>query len=551
MTNRNLSESDVILHVEGLVIDGFSKGQWHRIIDDIDLRVHRGEVVGLIGESGSGKSTLGLAAMGYVRPGCRIVSGKVEFLNRNLVTASESERLNIRGSQITYVAQSAAASFNPSQRLIRQTVESAVVHGIKTRRNAARDAKDMFRALLLPEPEQIGRRYPHQVSGGQLQRVMTAMAMSPEPNLIIFDEPTTALDVTTQIEVLAAIKDVVERYHVAAIFVTHDLAIVSQMATRLMVLHKGKCVEEAPTREMIDEPKHEYTRSLWAVRSLEKPFVANQSREVFLKLEGVSAHYGSVKVLDQITMTIPKGRTVAIVGESGSGKSTIARVIAGLLIPSSGEVVLEDRILPSSYVNRSREQLRRVQMIYQMADTALNPHHTVRDILARPLAFYSKITDPELSRRVSDLLKKIELDDSFASRRPSELSGGQRQRVSIARALAASPELIICDEITSALDQVVQEGVLKLLMKLQREFGVTYIFITHDLGVVKAISDEVVVMQNGRIVDQGSKEAIMAPPYAPYTELLLSSVPQTDPGWLDSTISQRRPKGSTRLKSSV
>ncbi|APA89021.1 ABC transporter ATP-binding protein [Paraburkholderia sprentiae WSM5005] len=540
MIMRSLDESDVILDVKGLVLEGFSDGRWHTIIDNIDLRVRRGEVVGLIGESGSGKSTLALAAMGYVRPGCRIVSGKIEFIDKNLLTVSESERRSIRGSQIAYVAQSAAASFNPSQKLIRQTVEGAVIHGIKTRRDAERDAKGLFRALLLPEPDRIGRRYPHQVSGGQLQRVMTAMAMSSRPNLIIFDEPTTALDVTTQIEVLAAIKHVVERNSVAALFVTHDLAVVSQLASRIMVMRRGKCVEEGPTRKMIDEPRHEYTRSLWAVRSLQKPPVSNKGSEACLKLEGISAHYGSVKVLDRITMTVHKGRTVAVVGESGSGKSTMARVIAGLHSPSSGRVVFENRVLPNSYVDRTREQLRRVQMIYQMADTALNPCHTVRDIVARPLEFYSKLSKHEISARVSDLLKKIELDDSFAARRPRELSGGQRQRVSIARALAANPDLIICDEVTSALDQVVQEGVLRLLMKLQRELGVTYIFITHDLAVVKAISDEVVVMQNGRIVDQGTREAVMSPPHTAYTESLLSSVPQTDPGWLDTAIRQRR-----------
>ncbi len=538
-SNKRGQKGDILLEMHGIVINGYSDDRWHEIIKGIDVVLKRGEIMGLIGESGAGKSTLGLAAMAFAKPGCKIFEGSIVFDGIDLMKATEDEKRKLRGSRIAYVAQSAAASFNPSHKLIDQTVESTVRHGIKSVTEAKADARKLYRDLQLPNPDNIGERYPHQVSGGQLQRVMTAMAMSPRPDLIIFDEPTTALDVTTQVEVLAAMREIVEHYHTAAIYITHDLAVVAQMADVIKVLRYGETVEDADTRTMLKNPKKEYTKSLWSVRSIEKEEVV--SDDIILKVDRIDASYtGSERVLNDVTIVVPRGSTVSIVGESGSGKSTAARVITGLLPPSKGQVLFNGKPLPPELKNRSVEQLQKIQMIYQMADTAMNPRHTVRDIIGRPLEFYLGLTGKKRDQRLLELLTMIELDQTFADRLPSELSGGQKQRVCIARALAAEPDLIICDEVTSALDQIVQKGILQLLLRLQDELGLTYIFITHDIATVKAISDQIVVMLEGQVVEQGMKSEILSPPFPEYTKLLLSSVPEMDPDWLTGLLAKRK-----------
>jgi len=532
-------KGDVLLEMRGLKIDGKSDDQWNPIIKGIDLTLRRGEVLGLIGESGAGKSTLGLAGMGFARPGCRISAGSIVFDGMDLIGATDEQRRALWGSRIAYVAQSASASFNPAHHIIDQTVETAVSHAIMPREKAEADARDLYKRLQLPNPDTIGLRFPHQVSGGQLQRAMTAMAMSCRPDLIIFDEPTTALDVTTQVEVLAAMRDIVEQFNTAAIYITHDLAVVAQMAHRIMVLRYGNLVEEAPTRVMLKQPTQDYTKSLWAVRKLEKP--ESPSEDIVLSIQNVDASYGTAttKVLDNVSVKIPRGRTVAVVGESGSGKSTLARAITGLLPPSKGKILFNGKALPAALAEREKDTLRRIQMIYQSADTALNPRQRVRDIIGRPLEFYLGLKGAARDRKVVDLLESIELDESYIDRYPNEMSGGQKQRISIARALAAEPEVIICDEVTSALDQIVQEEILTLLMKLQRDTNVTYLFITHDIATVRAIADEIVVMNKGQVVQQGLKSQVLNPPYPPYTELLLSSVPQMDPDWLTGLLQKR------------
>jgi peptide/nickel transport system ATP-binding protein len=384
------------------------------------------------------------------------------------------------------------------------------------------------------------------VSGGQLQRAMTAMALSCRPDLIIFDEPTTALDVTTQIEVLATIKDIVRQFNTAAIYITHDLAVVAQMADRIKVLRYGESVEESETREMLKNPRQDYTRSLWAVRSFRKTERAPLPAKVpLLRVENVTASYARSldPVLSDVDFAIQRGETVAIVGESGSGKSTTARVITGLLPPSQGRIVFAGEEQPADYRARSRAQLQQVQMIYQMADTAINPHQRIRDIIGRPLSFYMGMEGDAKKSRLRDLMEMIELDpDLYLDRFPDELSGGQKQRICIARAIAAEPRLIICDEVTSALDQLVAEGILRLLDRLQQELDLAYMFITHDLATVKAIADRVVVMLQGRIVEQGPKDEVFSPPHHEYTELLLSSVPEMDPDWMQRVIDARRAK---------
>jgi peptide/nickel transport system ATP-binding protein len=377
---------------------------------------------------------------------------------------------------------------------------------------------------------------------------MVAMAMACTPDIIIFDEPTTALDVTTQIEVLAAIKKITKEFNTAAIYITHDLAVVAQLANRIMVLRYGDLVEENNARELMANPKEEYTRALLSVRTLrEERDLSATEHDVVLEVENVSASYtgkADDKVLEDINLKVRRARTVALVGESGSGKSTLARVITGLLPPLEGKVIYGGEELPPALKSRDRTTLRIMQMIYQMPDTALNPRHKIRDVLGRPLTFYFHKRGKERDQRVRELLEMIELaPNKYIDRLPAELSGGEKQRVCIARALAAEPDLIICDEPTSALDQLVAEGILKLLQDLQNELHVSYLFITHDLATVKAISDEIVVMLRGRIVEQGVKKDVLAPPHHEYTELLLSSVPEMDPDWLDNVLEERKRKG--------
>ncbi len=531
---------EILLKIEGLRIEGRAGDGWTEIVKGIDLTLHKGEVLGLIGESGAGKSTVGLAAMGFARDGCRITGGSIMFDGIDLRTAPEPQRRALRGARIAYVAQSAAASFNPAHKLIDQYCEAPVIHAVMDRARAEHDAIDLYRRMQLPNPEDIGFRYPHQVSGGQLQRAMTAMAMACRPDLIIFDEPTTALDVTTQIEVLAAIRDIVRQFDTAAIYITHDLAVVAQAADRIKVLLRGQEVEEAPTRTMLAAPREDYTRSLWAVRSFARPEQPPPTDAPILSVRNVTAAYGKVAVLEDVSFDIHPGRTIAIVGESGSGKSTAARVITGLLPPKSGAVLFEGKPLPPALKGRKRDQLRQVQMIYQMADTALNPKLRLRELIGRPAQMYLGLEGKALETRVRDLLDLIELDpDTYIDRLPGELSGGQKQRIGIARALAAEPKVIICDEVTSALDQIVQEGILKLLTRLQDEFRLAYMFITHDLATVRAIADDVVVMQKGRVIEQGPKARMFTPPHEPYTELLLSSVPEMDPDWLTRLLDRR------------
>jgi peptide/nickel transport system ATP-binding protein len=479
--------------------------------------------------------------MGYAREGCRLSGGTIDYLGKDLRKTPEKELENIRGYKIAYVAQSAAASFNPSHKLITQFAETPLAHKMMTMDQAKDKAEDLYTKLFLPDPAGIGYRFPHQVSGGQLQRAMVAMAMACDPDIIVFDEPTTALDVTTQIEVLTAIKEVVKNFNCAAIYITHDLAVVAQLAHRIMVLRHGLCVEEGDSRAMLAAPKEKYTADLLAVRRQVKKVLPAKNEEPLLKVENITAGYNNgPAVLHNVSFDVLKGRTVAVVGESGSGKTTIARVITGFLPQSEGMVYFDGLEMSPLLKHRDKDRLRKWQMIFQMPDVAVNPRHKVKDIIGRPIRFYYNPGSKETARRVSELLDMIELSDKYLDRYPSELSGGEKQRVCIARALAAKPELIICDEVTSALDQLVAEEILKLLQRLQDELDMSYLFITHDLATVRAIADDVVVMYQGKVVEQGPRNEVFTPPHHDYTELLLSSVPEMDPDWLDRTLMERR-----------
>jgi peptide/nickel transport system ATP-binding protein len=531
---------DLVLHLEGLKVETI-KGA--TLVDHVDATLKRGEILGLIGESGAGKSTIGLAAMAYARAGCRITGGSITINGTNLRASTAVQRRNFRGKSIAYIAQSAAASFNPAMTLMDQVCEAPVTHGVMSRQEAETYARRLFRTLQLPDPDTFGDRYPHEASGGQLQRAMAAMAMSCRPDIIVLDEPTTALDVTTQIEVLALLRDLIREFGTAGLYITHDLAVVAQIAQRIMVLRHGKMVEVGDARQVLEHPATPYATALVNERREAKqlPLIDPPAdAKVMLNVSNVEAGYrtGS-SVVRNINVTIARGETLAVVGESGSGKSSLARVVAGLLPRWTGDVKLAGETLAPALAQRPREVLRRLQMVHQMPDVALNPRQSLGEIIGRPVGFFFNRSKSAVRDRVAELLRLVGLPEDFASRRPGQLSGGQKQRVCIARALAAEPDLIICDEPTSALDPLVAEEVLKLLRRLQDELGLAYMFITHDLGTVRRIAHRTAVMLKGEIIAQGATADIFSPPFHPYTEKLIASVPEMDTTWLDQVLAGR------------
>ncbi|MFY2825779.1 ABC transporter ATP-binding protein [Ruegeria sp. MALMAid1280] len=538
--------SDTLLKVRDLKIGATvyppgEKPHDIEIVHGVSFDLERGKVLGLIGESGAGKSTIGLASMAYGRGGVKITGGEVWVNGRDILKTSHGDIRKLRGGEVTYVSQSAAASFNPAKKIMDQVVEAAVEQKKFTRKEAEARARELFAKLGLPDPDNIGSRYPHQVSGGQLQRCMTALALCPEPDLVVFDEPTTALDVTTQIDVLMAIKEAIAATGVAALYITHDLAVVAQVSDDIMVLRMGNTVEYGNTDQIINNPQEDYTKALVSVRSIEHE-EKKPTPEPVLSVDGITARYKGLNfdVLHNVNVELHPGQTLAVVGESGSGKSTLARVITGLLPPRDGEITFNGRKLSPDLKGRSLEDLRELQMIYQMADTAMNPRQTVGTIIGRPLEFYFNMRGAEKRKRIVELLDEIELGEKFIDRYPAELSGGQKQRVCIARSLAAKPKMIICDEVTSALDPLVADGILKLLLDLQQIEDVAYLFITHDLATVRAISDSIAVMYQGRVARYGSKSEVLSPPFDDYTDLLLSSVPEMHLGWLEEVVAHRK-----------
>ena len=516
----------------------------------------RGEVVALIGESGSGKTTIALSALGYAKPGLEFTGGEVRLDGQDVISMPRDEQRALRGQRVAYLAQSAAATFNPALTIGEQVTESPVLHGQLSREQADLRAEELYRALELPDPDRLGKRYPHQVSGGQLQRLMAAMALCGKPDLLILDEPTTALDVTTQIEVLKAFKSVIRREGSAAIYVTHDLSVVAQIADQIVVLYAGDVQEHGTADQVINRPSHDYTRRLMA--AVRPPPAAGQGDESSdahkrdapaLEVRNVTAGYGRrrngvpvLKVLRDVNVAVQRGHTVGVIGESGCGKSTLARVMSGLLPASEGEVLLDGDALQPSLRQRDRGELRKVQFVFQMADTALNPRQRIDHILGRPLEFYLGLRGEAKRRRIGELLHMVELPPEFAGRYPEELSGGQKQRVNLARALAASPEVLLCDEVISALDTIVGANVIELLKRLRRQTGVSFVFISHDLSTIASFADEIVVLYAGRVVEQGPTDRVLSPPYHPYTRLLISSVPELRIGWLEQAMETQEAK---------
>lgn len=513
------------------------------LVDALSFSIQPGEVLALIGESGSGKTTTALALMGYARHGCHISAGRVQIGDTDVLSLDAAQQRALRGRTVAYIAQSAAASFNPSRTIMDQVIEPTVIHGLCKRAEAEAKAVQLFRELALPDPETIGARYPHQVSGGQLQRLMAAMALIGDPELVILDEPTTALDVTTQIEVLRAFRRVVRERRATAVYVSHDLAVVAQMADHILVLRNGQMREVNATGQILSAPANDYTKSLLAAArpAPRDSGQASGDTELLLDVHDLSAGYGPVDakgrpaklILEDINFKLYRGQAIGVIGESGSGKTTLARAIAGLIKPCHGTVLFNNRELKPTLAQRDKEALRRIQIVFQMADTALNPSQTIERILARPLQFYKGLRGEPLQRRIRELLDLVQLPQTVASRLPGGLSGGQKQRVNLARALAADPDLILCDEVTSALDTVVGAAVLDLIAQLRRELGVSYLFISHDLHTVRAVCDEIVVMQHGRKLAQVARADYERGPHHPYYQLLERSVPELRQGWLD------------------
>ena len=531
-----------VLTIHDLTIAPRSGGR--ALLDGVSLELARGEVLGVVGESGAGKTTLGLAALGHVRTGLKRLSGSARLEGEDLFTMPKAELRAARGGRLAYVAQSAAAAFNPAHRLLAQCIEAVVWHGLSDPAAARREALKLFSALRLPEPETLARRFTHQVSGGQLQRAMTAMAMMGAPEVIVFDEPTTGLDVTTQARVLAALKEMIRASGAAALYITHDLAVVAQMASRICVMKDGAIIEQGPTGQIMRHPAHPYTRSLWAVRKAARKARGEAGGTPKLEFRGVRAGYGRGEdALRGVSLRVPAGRTVALAGQSGSGKTTLGRVAAGLLPPRAGEVLLDGEALPGALAGRGRDVRGRIQFIHQSADTSLNPAQSVRGILSRPLKLFHNLRGAELEARLRGLLEMVELEPELARRKAAHLSGGQKQRLALARALAAEPEVIICDEITSALDVIVQRGILDLLARTQAKTGVSYLFITHDIATVRAIADFVAVMRDGVIIEQGPRDEVLGAPREDYTKELLASVPEPEPGWLERRMGRMGQQG--------
>ena len=520
------------------------------IVKGVSFNVARGEVVALIGESGSGKTTIALSALGYTKPGLEFAGGEVRLENEDVISMESNQLRALRGQRVAYLAQSAAATFNPALTIGEQVTESCVLHGILDQEQANERAETLYRALELPDPDRLGKRYPHQVSGGQLQRLMAAMALCGKPDLLVLDEPTTALDVTTQIEVLKAFKSVIKQEGSAAIYVTHDLSVVAQIADHIVVLYAGEVQEHGSAEQVVNQPTHDYTRRL--MRAVRPPPAAGQGDEMLgehkrdvpaLKVKDITAGYGrkrngvpAITVLRDVNVSIERGHTVGVIGESGCGKSTLARVMAGLLPAVHGQVLLDGNDLQPALQKRDRGELQKIQFVFQMADTALNPRQRIDHILGRPLEFYLGLKGKEKRRRIMELLDMVELPQDFAGRYPEELSGGQKQRVNLARALAASPEVLLCDEVISALDSIVGANVIELLKRLRKQTGVSFVFISHDLSTVASFADEIVVLYAGRVVEQGPADQVLSPPYHPYTRLLISSVPELRVGWLEETM---------------
>jgi peptide/nickel transport system ATP-binding protein len=592
-----MNENPTALVIENLRIDVSSSGD--DIVDEVRLEVGPGEVLGLVGESGSGKTTVGLAVLGHARKGVRLTGGRVEIGEASMLSLSPGQLRLSRGEFVTYVPQDPSTALNPALRIETQIMEVLEAHDFGGSAAARRERiTGVMSEVLLPSTPQFLRRYPHQLSGGQQQRVGLAMAFACRPSVIVLDEPTTGLDVSTQAHVLATVRDLCRTHGVAALYVTHDLAVVANLADRVAVMYAGRVVEQGPTAELFARAAHPYTRHLLAAvpdmagqreiaglpgrapspgrRPIGCTFAerceaaTEECREAFppaftvgtshwarcfhagaaitpphyqigdsvrrrelppadaaLTLRSVSAGYGDITVVRDVDLQIAPGECLALVGESGSGKTTVSRSVGGLHHEWSGEILLGPAPLKRSARDRTVEQRQKIQYVFQNPYSSLNPRRLVGDSVARPLMIGNS-TAAEAKRVVAEMLERVSLSAAYADRYPDQLSGGERQRVAIARGLVCRPDVLVCDEITSALDVLVQAAIVELLATLQHDLGLSMFFVTHNLPLVRSFAHRVAVMADGRIVEVGPTERVLTEPEQEYTKRLLADTPRIE-----------------------
>ncbi len=537
------------LEIRGLSVSYRTRGTTVRAVRDVDLDVRPGEVTAVVGESGSGKSTTAHAVTRLLAPNARIDSGTIRFGRHDLTTLSEAELRTVRGAQIGLVPQDPSVSLNPVKRIGEQIAEVLRIHGLATRRSAPSEAVGVLNRAGLPDAATRARQYPHELSGGMRQRALIAIAIAANPKLIIADEPTSALDVTVQRVILDHLQGLTEELGTAILLVTHDLGVAADRAQRLVVMSQGRVVEAGPTRDILADPQHEYTRRLLAsAPSLAtarasfpaaapaategtplvtggKPLVEVRNAVKEFRLPRAGGESRTLRAVDDVSFTLHRGRTLALVGESGSGKSTTARLVLRLTDATEGNILFDGADITTARGAQARQLRRRAQLVYQNPYASLDPRFSIGEVITEPLRAFKVGDRASRLERARDLLDRVALPASTLERRPAELSGGQRQRVAIARALALSPDLVVCDEPVSALDVSVQAQVLDLLAELQADTGVAYLFISHDLAVVRQIAHEVAVMRAGRIVEVGAPEDLFTHPEHEYTRELLAAIP--------------------------
>lgn len=551
-----------LLSVEGLAVDFATMDGVVHAVEGVDLEIAPGQTVAIVGESGSGKSTTAMAIIGLLAGGGRVAAGSIRLDGREIAHAPESELRMIRGRDIGLVPQDPMSNLNPVAKIGTQVAETLLAHGLATRQNVQEKVVEALTAAGLPDPERRAKQYPHEFSGGMRQRALIAIGLACKPRLLIADEPTSALDVTVQQTILDQIGEMTRELGTAVLLITHDLGLAAERAERVIVMHRGKVVEQGPAKQILEDPQHPYTQSLVqaapsvavarlrpeAFRTEERASASDaeqdaavdaavdaaampESADNIVEIENLTKVYPvrgqkeDFVAVNDVSLAIPRGETVAIVGESGSGKTTTARMLLKIIEPTSGLIRYEGKDVASLSRAETRDFRQKVQPIFQDPYSSLNPMFTIERLISEPLEFYKRGSGSDRRKRVRQLLDDVALPQSMLRRYPSELSGGQRQRVAIARALALSPELIVCDEPVSALDVLVQDQILTLLGDLQTEYGLSYLFISHDLAVVRLISDFVCVMKDGSLVEAASSEEIFTNPRDPYTRRLLASIP--------------------------
>ena len=514
---------ETVLRVDGLTVIGRPSDV--EIISDVSVTVNRGEILGLVGESGSGKTTLGLSLLRHLKRSTEITEGRVWVGERELASLNERQVRELRGRAVAYIPQSPASALNPALRLGTQLTE-AVHDTDATPRSVAERVSEVLREVALPDDPAFLRRYPHQLSGGQQQRVAIAMAFVGRPDLIVLDEPTTGLDVTTQAHVLETIRSMTREYGTAGVYISHDMAVVADLADDIAVMYRGELVEHGRADEVLSNPRHEYTRRLLMAVPLLRTSGHEDApvrEEPLLRIFGLSAGYGRTQVLEGIDLSVSPGECVALLGESGSGKTTLSRSVVGLHHQFSGEMAFDGQVLATSGYRRTAEQRRRIQYVFQNPYEALNPRKRVRDQILGPYRhLVGRPEDPDLV--VAEALERAALPASYGERFPEQLSGGERQRVCIARAVATRPDLLVCDEITSALDVSVQAEIVKLLRSLQDD-GMALLFVTHNIALVSNIADRVAILNEGKIVEYGPVGQVMSAPEHEYTRALIADTP--------------------------